>query len=417
MSLRRKRELLEGMSASLAEEMKNMLAVAIENFGNTKNIPLAEDLAQTIRMKRHVDLTTPLIISRYLTATIDALSKLLASNVDDGKMESMVEDVIIEYNALLNRIIDIRTDSEKKEKSRGWNRHSVVKKLEGLRDAFKGISQQAVFDETRASSLFEKLVAVDSDLTALLERLREELPNDARLHMSTIGSSHQLPIKNASGKAVREIEEVFGDLHLDDVMRHTPSRNNTIVIFDESGCIPSFELLGLSRLGRNIEAILLVGDKQQLPPYDPYQRSTFKNRNTRGRRGRNSRFSSEVVKHESLKSLLEISKLSLDHAKIMLTTQYRVPRDIADILNVRVYKGLYNTPTNADVPSFGLTVVDIKEDPNPRKAYVNSNENQYGLQLLDQLMLARNISDVLIITPVSGSHEFIIIHFFGIYLS
>lgn len=417
MALRRKRELLEGMSASLVEEMKNMLATAIENLGKTKNIPLAEHLAQTIRIKEHVDLTSPLIISRYLTATIDALSKLLASNADDDNMESMVEDVIIEYKALLNRIIDIRTDADKKEKSRGWNRHSVKEKLEGLRDAFKWISQQAVFDETRAYSLFEKLAAVHSDLKVLLERLREELPNDARLHMSTIGSSHQLLINNVNGKAVREIEDALGGLHLYDDMHHTPLQKNTIVIFDESGCIPSFELLGLSRLGRNIEAILLVGDKHQLPPYDPYQRSTLKNRNNRGGRGRNSRFSSEVVKKETLKSLLEISKLSIDHAKIMLTTQYRVPRDIADILNVRVYKGLYNTPKYVDVPNLGLTVVDIKEDQNPRKTYVNSNEIQYGLQLLDELTLDRNISDVLIITPVSGFTRIYIFSFFDIYLS
>jgi hypothetical protein len=64
-----------------------------------------------------------------------------------------------------------------------------------------------------------------------------------------------------------------------------------------------------------------------------------------------------------------------------------------------------------------LTEVDIKEDQNPRKTYVNSNEIQYGLQLLDELTLDRNISDVLIITPVSGFTRIYIFSFFDIYLN
>jgi hypothetical protein len=44
-------------------------------------------------------------------------------------------------------------------------------------------------------------------------------------------------------------------------------RIQTIVVFDEAGCIPSYELLGLSMLGHSISSLVCVGDKK-LPPYD-----------------------------------------------------------------------------------------------------------------------------------------------------
>lgn len=164
----------------------------------------------------------------------------------------------------------------------------------------------------------------------------------------------------------------------------------------EAGCIPSYELLGLTRLGRPIKAIILVGDKHQLPPYDPMQGRRFGRGNSFGanRSRRNDRA-------EGMQSLLDSSVLTIDSGKVMLTTQYRVPQDIANMLNHRVYRGQYNTCPLAGVPTSGLRMVDVTYSESPRKKYVNPNEVERGLRLLNQLSLEYDISSTLVITPVS----------------
>ena len=194
-------------------------------------------------------------------------------------------------------------------------------------------------------------------------------------------------------------EDQFDELSLSD---NEPAAK-TVVIFDEAGCIPSYELLGLSRLGRDIEALIVVGDKHQLPPYDPSQ----------GRRQPNS-FSNRYgnrrpVTRESvtpLQSILDVSALTIDSSKVMLTTQYRVPKDIADMLNTRIYKGTYNTCPSAKVPHRGLFVENVLEDPNPRRKYVNLNEIEKGLEFIHQLSHDPEIRNILVITPVSSSTYF-----------
>lgn len=125
-------------------------------------------------------------------------------------------------------------------------------------------------------------------------------------------------------------------------------RSNTICIFDESGCIPAYELLGLTRLGRSINSIILVGDKHQLPPYDPTQGMCHGNSKKNG-----SASKRKPVKARGILSLLDASALTIDTGKVMLTSQYRVPRDIAEMLNSRVYRGQYDTCPRAMVPDSG----------------------------------------------------------------
>jgi len=125
----------------------------------------------------------------------------------------------------------------------------------------------------------------------------------------------------------------------------------TICIFDESGCIPAYELFGLTRLGRPIKALLLVGDKHQLPPYDPKQGRSF----GRGNSFSNATANGQSKRDEKMQSLLDVSALTVDSGKIMLTMQYRVPRDIAEMLNIRVYRGNCKTCPNAGVPMSGMS--------------------------------------------------------------
>jgi hypothetical protein len=70
-------------------------------------------------------------------------------------------------------------------------------------------------------------------------------------------------------------------------LRDGPQAKKTVVIFDEAGCIPMYEFLGLSRLGRLIVCLVCVGDKNQLPPYHPgSSRNVFR----RVAGGRNQQF-------------------------------------------------------------------------------------------------------------------------------
>lgn len=138
--------------------------------------------------------------------------------------------------------------------------------------------------------------------------------------------------------------DIFGRLTLNGSDSGFPK--DTICIFDESGCIPAYELLGLSRLGRTINALVLVGDKHQLPPYDPMQG----NRDKKSGPTRNGQRGTKKIL-----SLLDSSALTIGAGTVMLTTQYRVPRDIAEMLNARVYRGQYNTCLTAKVPDSGLS--------------------------------------------------------------
>jgi hypothetical protein len=74
--------------------------------------------------------------------------------------------------------------------------------------------------------------------------------------------------------------------------------------------------------------------------------------------------------------LLDVSGLSVDNQEVVrLTQQYRVPRDIAGVLNARVYNGNFRTPTVSKVTDKGFHLVYV-ESPLPVDdgKYVNKNE-------------------------------------------
>jgi superfamily I DNA and/or RNA helicase len=170
-------------------------------------------------------------------------------------------------------------------------------------------------------------------------------------------------------------------------------------VFDEAGCIPSYELLGLSRLGRCIDSLVCVGDKNQLPPYDPSS-SRDHNKNRNGPRGANARQRS-VTKETSVKSLLDVSRLTTETGKVKLTRQYRVPQDIANLLNARIYLGDYVTAPECRAPSKGFNFVDIPEDRRQGgRKYVNDAEVQYCLELVRQSKREGRTS-IMVLTPVS----------------
>jgi len=223
----------------------------------------------------------------------------------------------------------------------------IAKLLQKLLDS-------SLFSIENAEESFLALRQAEEGHTRAILRIKIELLEDAHVMMATIGSSHKLPVPIDDDDA--DMVDAFDRLHIG-----TAKGKETIVVFDEAGCIPDYELLGLSRLKRSIKALICVGDKHQLPPYAP---SSF------GRRA-----SGPPSRDEKVDSLLDVSGLVDDGdtgGQIRLNTQYRVPRDIANVLNDRIYKGNYRTAINCDVPNRGFHFVDVNYLHGGKK-YENEN--------------------------------------------
>jgi hypothetical protein len=393
--LKEKQELLQNVSCGLTVSIRDAIATEVENFGDLFHVHRAQNKARRIRDDK-VDLMSPLVIIRYINDTIKDVTSILPELKGDKVIEEDARRVVLDKDAILSGLFKIRTDPEIEENPRSWDRTSATKHLIDICKRLRNVLQLEICDEEKANDLYHQLDQTKENYRALYKRLEVELPKVARVHMSTIGSSHRLPVRDDS-----DFADKFGRMSVADFSdsdeEYEEDQKETIVIFDEAGCIPSYELLGLSRLGRDIQALILVGDKYQLPPYDASQGRLAKPPQYDNRR----RFRRDAHVPKSLKSLLDVSELSIEDSKVMLTTQYRVPKDIADILNTRIYKGTYNTCPSANVPNLGLNVVDVPEDLNPRKKYVNSNEVERGLELVDELSLDHRIRNILIITPVS----------------
>ena len=400
------------MSKSLTKEMRRIIATKLKTFGNIYDIYNINDICEKIEFDRDQLLNLPLVISRRLHEVVSDLEELLdesktsknrLANIFVGShrnlKESSVVDLVRKHSVVLTGLLGVCTNPGQGKKSLDLDQKLVFQRLISVHKLFEEVIKLDCFDEEISLTLYKDLAEVKEETKKTRARLEIELGNYARLHMSTIGSFHKLPVPEEPN-----LLDGLGLLSLDtdnfEAGRTSYSgKKETIVIFDEAGCIPSYELLGLSRLGRNFKAILLVGDEHQLPPYDSSQGGNFKKGGTRG--GGPYRHKQKTDhRREKLKSLLDVSSLSRDEGKLLLTQQYRVPKDIAEILNKRVYRGSYNTSPYANVPRMGLTICDVVEDRNPRRKYVNSNEVEYAFQLLDGLNLAN--SDVLIITPVSS---------------
>ena len=344
----------------------------------------------------------------YINQTIDDIEKLFQSFTFFIK-EDEVEDLVLDRRELLGRLIHIRTKKEKKEKPNEWKKKEVLTQLRFLLKSFRTLLQDDLFSEELALQIHADYKKAEEEKKKIETRVEEEMKKHSRLKMSTIGSSHQMiPSETDQSSQIvtdnlddsSHIEGMFDDLSLNS---YECEEKSTVVIFDESGCIPDYELLGLGRIVEDIACIVLVGDIHQLPPYDP---SDGKQNQQSLRPGRTSRYKSSTFQKDQetkTRSMLHVSKLKEDNdTKIFLTKQYRVPKDIAEILNSRVYKGLYQTVEDMYIPHEGLKIVHVPVDRKPRRKYVNSFEVEKGLSLLRdaQRKSVRELS-VLVITPVS----------------
>ena len=256
---------------------------------------------------------------------------------------------------------------------------------------FEKILNSKEFSISEAETMQASIRECQHDLKKSEERVHDTMISKARVLMSTIGSSHKLPVRvvedDGNDNDSIDVDSLTGKLD-----RVTLSEHKTIVIFDEAGCIPSYELFGLSRVNGNIEALVAVGDKHQLPPYNPNQNHTGKKNGSYHRRHRQAA-------PKKIKSILDVSKLKIDDGtKIKLTIQYRVPRDIAAVLNDRIYKGDYTTPAVSNVPAEGFCLLDVVPSERNEK-YVNKDEVQMCIQMVTQILNEGN-GTIMLLTPV-----------------
>jgi hypothetical protein len=257
-----------------------------------------------------------------------------------GLSEEEVDDACLSHSSILGKLLPTRTEDMRQERT--WNifRKEVRLALVQIHTCLESLLKSSTFSLNNAEKLELAARQADESLQAAAQRLQGELVSDARVLLSTIGSSHKLPVDGDDEEDGDGVLGVFGRLKISE-----SQMKKTIVVFDEAGCIPSYEL---------------VGDKNQLPPYDPNSSRDYK-KNRSGPRGAHARQRS-VTQETSVKSLLDVSKLTPDTVKVKLTSQYRVPRDIANLLNARIYLGDYVTAPECRAPSRGFNFVDIPED-------------------------------------------------------
>lgn len=350
--LRERLDLLAAASKKLAQALRSKLSEAVLRFGRHFKEEYAATRSDLIEKDKANDLSSPISIIDAVERAVLDISKLLNTTEEQKSKyvsEESATDVIVRHSTLLGRLVYIRPDSNKKN-SDPWDAREAreaTKRLRYILDRFRDVMKLDMFKRTNAQELTNERKTVDEEYKLLHSRLEMELPAFSRLHMSTIGSSHRI-VTTKPKLSDDDLASTFGQMSLEgtdeDIVLSPPKP--TVCIFDESGCIPAYELLGLSRLERPIIALILVGDKHQLPPYDPTQGRSF----GRG----NVPINVRSKKVERLQSLLDVSELTIDSGKIMLTMQYRVPRDIAEMLNIRIYRGNYKTSPTARVPMSGM---------------------------------------------------------------
>jgi hypothetical protein len=369
------------------------------------------------------ELTTPLIIIGAVKLAADALNDIVDVSTgnkknfsSDGPKEKDIEDVVLEHSAILSKLIPVRVPKDKEETPWSRIRPQVLQGAKAIKIALESLLKNKLFDVSNAEKVFDDFTRAKQSLDAAKERVEQELLIDARVLMSTIGSSHKLPTLDKSDDdeelSIDRLTSAMNRLTVSSMKKSRP----TIVIFDEAGCIPSYEFLGLSRLGRSIEGLVCVGDKHQLPPYDPGSSSMSPNKRMQSNRfGHRNRLQMLTIQaKESISSLLDVSAMTADNeGKVLLTTQYRVPRDIANVLNSHIYKGRYDTAPTCQAPLNGFRFVDVPRSRSfeRNEKYVNKDEIRYCIELARQSSM--EYDSIMVLTPVRlsvDSHMLLCLH-------
>jgi hypothetical protein len=333
---------------------------------------------------------------------VDAHRAIQGVLADSELFEEKVDDVVKTHSSILGQLLPIR--SEEARRKRAWHLYEKEARLAlvQVQNGLVSLSQRSIFSFKNAKKVELAVQQANKVLEVAFQRAEKMLMQDARVLLSTIGSSGRLPAGGAkTADTSHSLSDAFGRMSLSASRKQktttTTTKTKTIVVFDEAGCIPSYELLGLSMLGHSISSLVCVGDKNQLPPYDPS--SMLPTQGADQLEG-------------GVQSLLDVSQLTEDNGKIKLTTQYRVPHDIANLLNNRIYEGDYQTAPESRAPLKGFhfvhipgPAVDQNDKKKGRKKYDRMNEiNKAEIKRCLEIVLEskkEGIESIMILTPVS----------------
>jgi hypothetical protein len=330
---------------------------------------------------------------------VDAHRAIQGVLADSALREEKVDDVVNAHSSILGQLLPIRSDKARRMRAWPIYEREVRLALVQVQNGLDSLSQRSFFSIKYAKKLERAVQQANKSLEAAIQHAKKGLTQDARVFLSTIGSSGRLPAGGAkAAETSNSLSDAFSRMT---ISGSTQKNTKTIVVFDEAGCIPSYELLGLSMLGHSISSLVCVGDKNQLPPYDPSSNSKYQ-------------YTSQGAEQlgGGVQSLLDVSQLTADKGKIKLTTQYRVPHDIANLLNNHIYKGDYQTAPESRAPLRGFHFVHI---PGPiveqnsekkgrkkydRKSEINKDEIQRCLDIVLQSK-KEGIDSIMVLTPVS----------------
>jgi hypothetical protein len=373
---------------ALAKEQRELLSANMVLFGKSHRVESARLQSDAILDPKAKDLSRPTDVINFLNMTHRNIKEIILSGASK-LTETIVDGLVDQADLLLGRVLPKRSVREKRLSPTTWRTPEriteIMSILRALERMLLSTLQHELFDADKADSMAQKVRDLDHELKEREEHFRTELVRHSRLQMCTIGSSHKLPSQGRADEDEDNISHLMGNLKIDSSGKGGSSNSQTVVIFDEAGCIPSYELLGLSRLDCEIVALYVVGDVHQLPPYDP---------------GSGNYRPGQGPRPEKMHSLLDVSfPATKKDNRVMLTVQYRVPRDIAELLNHRIYRGNYQTPPEARVPHKGFHFVNVPY-AEPKK-YVNENEIEVVLELI-QRSERKGYDSIIVLTPVSS---------------
>ena len=346
-----------------ARKMLGAVADQIMEYADKFNDDRAWNRNNNIRKSKHDDHKSPALIADSVRQARRDAEVLIQGEVT----ERLLDNFIDRNSGLVTGLFPF-----------GYSKQDVTKRLKDLVVRLTSVLRMDLFKQDVIDDADKRYMEAQQRRQAVEERVKQELMAAPRLKMSTIGSSHKL-FDGTDDEKEDGFVAAMGKL----AIAEDREQEGAIIVFDESGCIPSFELLGLSRLGCPIAALLTVGDKKQLPPYNPTNQSK-----RRGQRGRG------VLDDDTgLKSLLDVSQIA---EKIALRTQYRVPRDIANILDIRVYGGSYKTHARCGVAEKGLEFRHVEKSGRlERREYQNSDEVDMVFQLAQQAIRGGELKTIM----------------------
>tara|TARA_A100001015_G_scaffold301656_1_gene388806 strand:- start:299 stop:1450 length:1152 start_codon:yes stop_codon:yes gene_type:complete len=165
----------------------------------------------------------------------------------------------------------------------------------GMKDGVKKIKTQEVLKDLEV--LVNEFINTRNSLTYKLAKSKEDYEEQCKVILATFGSLHQ-------------VSQFLKDRKKDNI--------SITIIVDESStllCWQGFYIEHfLNEIGIRLINLILIGDSKQLPPYWPDQENM----------------------NQEKQSFLDLAKKNVDH--IAFKTQYRLPKQVMNILNKEYYK-------------------------------------------------------------------------------